>query len=308
MKVNLDHGVYVLAISGGVDSAVLLHMLHQLPKTESKDYKFIVAHFDHGIRGDSKTDRQLVQELAKNYSLPFVYHEGHLGPGASEALARDARYNFLHKVRQAAGAQAIVTAHHQDDVIETLLLNLVRGSGRKCFSSLRSTDIIKRPLLHLPKLDLIKYAQDNQLIWHEDSTNSDQRYLRNRVRHRIVPRMTVIQRKKLVELISDTQQLNRDIDQGLETILHLQPAINRLDRQAFIMLPHNVGLELLATWLRNQGDRGFDKPTLQRLSLAAKTFKPGQKADISGGHVLLIGRTNLTIKLTTGRPNRAISV
>src|SRR5438309_4751219 len=94
MKVALpDKGHYVVAVSGGVDSMVLLHMLH-----DRLGLNLTVAHYDHGIREDSAKDRKLVQEVAQQYKLPFTYREGNLGPNTSESKARTARYNFLHEV------------------------------------------------------------------------------------------------------------------------------------------------------------------------------------------------------------------
>src|SRR5665213_1651974 len=104
-------GSYVVAVSGGVDSMALLNVL----KGESRrggGWKLVVAHLDHGIRPESAEDRRLVQATARDYKLPFVYHEGRLGAGASEAAAREARYSFLRSVQKASDAVAIVTAHH----------------------------------------------------------------------------------------------------------------------------------------------------------------------------------------------------
>ncbi len=109
------------------------------------------------------------------------------------------RYDFLEEVRRHYNAQAIITAHHQDDVIETALLNLLRGTGRKGLSSLRSSDTIIRPLLAIPKQVIREYAETNTIEWHEDSTNKDDRYLRNFVRHQMVPRLTVSQKEYLLK-------------------------------------------------------------------------------------------------------------
>src|SRR5690348_2939142 len=118
-------GNYVVAVSGGVDSVVLLDILSKQP-----GLKLTIAHFDHGIRNDSYKDRQFVEGLAKKYQLLFVYKEGSLGK-ASEAKAREARYEFLRKAQKDSGSQAIITAHHQDDLLETAILNMLRDSSRK---------------------------------------------------------------------------------------------------------------------------------------------------------------------------------
>src|SRR5688572_27728765 len=133
MKINVAPGKYIVAVSGGVDSMVLLHLLSQHSQSE-----LIVAHFDHGIRPDSAEDRKLVEKTAKKYGLEFVYREGELGPGASEAEAREARYGFLQIIKVKHNAKAIVTAHHQDDMLETAIINMLRGTGRKGLSSLVS--------------------------------------------------------------------------------------------------------------------------------------------------------------------------
>jgi tRNA(Ile)-lysidine synthase len=132
MKVNLpESGVYVLATSGGVDSMALLHMLYQKKLQSAEPLVVVVAHLDHGIRQESEADRRLVQEVAGIYGMPFVYDEAELGADASEAEARQIRYEFLDKVRKNSLAEAIITAHHGDDVLETAVMNISRGYWSK---------------------------------------------------------------------------------------------------------------------------------------------------------------------------------
>src|SRR5438132_889977 len=125
MDIALEPGTYIVAVSGGVDSMVLLDLLRTKP-----ELKLIVAHYDHGMRPNSTADRQLVQAVSKHHGLTFIYDQGKLG-NASEATARRARYDFLHQVREASQARAIITAHHQDDLLETAILNILRGTGRR---------------------------------------------------------------------------------------------------------------------------------------------------------------------------------
>jgi tRNA(Ile)-lysidine synthase len=269
---------------------VLLDMLRKLPNV-----KLVVAHFDHGIREDSTEDRRFVQQLAREHTVPFTFAEGKLGAGASEEQARRARYAFLQQVRKAAGARAIVMAHHQDDAIETAIINLLRGTGRRGLSSLRERDGIARPLLHLTKRQLRAYALAKRLTWREDSTNQDITYLRNYVRLRLLPRFTIAQRKQLLELITSMADTNRQLDAQIINYLHLQPEHKALDRKSFVHLPHKVAVEVIASWLRQQGIRNFDSKTLERLVIAAKTAKPGTVADVLQGYRIKIGRDGLVL-------------
>jgi tRNA(Ile)-lysidine synthase len=272
--IRLEPGHYVVAVSGGVDSMTLLDILvKRYPRKES-DVRFTVAHFDHGIRDVSHIDRQLVQERAGQYKLPFVFEEGNLGSNTSEAAARKARYEFLHKVKTHTGARGVVTAHHLDDVIETAILNMMRGTGRKGMSSLKTGGGVYRPLAHIPKKHLRTYAQANGLVWHEDSTNNDQSYKRNFVRQTLVPKAkntSTDDYYKLVGLIRRQRELNHAIDTQLETLLHTQPSRQSLRRIDVAMLPYKVANELVAEWLRQNGKRQLSRWLVDRLTVAIRT-------------------------------------
>jgi tRNA(Ile)-lysidine synthase len=292
MEIDLPGGKYVVAVSGGVDSVALLDLLAR----QGSKFHFIVAHFDHGIRPDSAEDRRLVQGLAEKYGLPFVYHEGHLGPAASEATARQARYDFLHEVRRSSGADAIITAHHRDDLLETVILNLLRGTGRRGLSSLKSTDVIKRPLLQVPKRELLRYAEREGLQWREDSTNSDEKYLRNYVRKHILPRFAEPDREALLEIIGRAANLNGQITGEMANYLHLQPAAATLDRHWFVRLPHAVAREIMAEWLLQNTSAELSKQLLERLVVAAKTARSGSKIDVDARYILYVSPQFLALQ------------
>lgn len=290
MEVHVEPGKYVVAVSGGVDSMVLLDLMRQQPGLQ-----LVVAHYDHGIREDSDEDRALVETTAAYYGLPFVYEAGKLGPKASEAAAREARYAFLRRVRETQGAQAIITAHHQDDMLETAIINMLRGTHRKGLSALASTGEIVRPLLDYSKKDLLVYAREHKLSWREDSTNADERYLRNYVRKHILSRFGEHGKAALLARVRQARQLNEQIDELLNRDLELQPAINQLKRKWYIQLPYAVASEMMAAWLRRNGVASFDRTLIDRLVIAAKTARPGKQADVNAGFVLEIERDNLKI-------------
>jgi tRNA(Ile)-lysidine synthase len=278
---------YIVAVSGGVDSMVLLDLLTRIPNME-----LVVAHFEHGVRQDSAQDLELVRDTAERYGLPFVFAHGNLGPDVSEATARDARYKFLHTVRQGHQAAAVVTAHHQGDVVETAMLNMLRGTGRRGLSSLKSTDTVVRPLLAHTKQELLNYAKAHNIQWREDSTNTNERYLRNYLRHNIVPNIPADKHAALLAHIYKARQLNHEID----TILHEYTQSGELDRHWFIMLPHAVAAEVMAAWLRRNGG-AFDRRGIDRLVVFGKTARPGKHADVDKNIKLQAGKEHITLRV-----------
>jgi len=294
MKVDLRPGKYVVAVSGGVDSVVLLHLLAGRP-----DLVLTVAHFDHGMRADSNYDRQLVAKAAHHYGLPFVFEQGFLGSGASEAQAREARYAFLRRAAKLVGAKAIITAHHQDDAIETAIINMLRGTGRKGLNALASNTDIIRPLLHISKAQLLAYArQHSDITWHEDSTNQNDAYLRNYVRLHIMPKLGNNGRKQLLDYIEHAAISNEVIDQILLQEISRQPKA-RLQRHWFSMLPYKVSCEVMATWLRQQGIRAFDRAMIHRLVVGAKVALPGKHLDINTEYFMKVRKTSLLLTSRT---------
>lgn len=290
MKVELEPGCYVVAVSGGVDSMVLLDVVRKLPQL-----KLIVAHFDHGIRNNSSQDRKLVQKVAKSHGLQFVYDEAHLGPKASEATARQARYDFLHAVRVTSNAQAILTAHHQDDMLETAIINIIRGTGRRGLSSLQNREYVWRPLLAYTKKQIREYATQHKLEWHEDPTNVDEKYLRNYVRHKLLNKLSISQQQQLLAHVDNARELNKEIDELLAVQLHLQPATHKLDRQWFVRLSHAVAREVMASWLRSR-NIPFDKKLVQRLVVAAKTYAPGKRVSVTQAVDMVVSRQHLALQ------------
>lgn len=281
MEINIKPGKYVVAVSGGVDSIVLLDLLRQ-----NKDLELVVAHFDHGIRSNSSDDRLLVEQVAKKHKLVFHFDEGNLGPNTSEATARAKRYEFLNNTKKKTKSNAVITAHHQDDLLETAIINLLRGTNRRGLSSMYSSDII-RPLLPYKKQDLLKYATVHNLVWNEDSTNQDTKYLRNYIRLEIVPKLTPAQRDSLLGIITGSKESNKQIDNLLSALLKTNSKDGKISKVWFIGLPHNIAREVMSTWLRQQSIT-FDKSIIESLVIAAKTLASGKSRDIDKDHILRV--------------------
>ncbi len=296
VAVKLPVGTHVVAVSGGVDSVALLHLLAELGRNNPGSYRFIVAHFDHGIRPESAEDRRFVQSLARHYGLPFVYERVELGSGASETEARRARYRFLRAAQRSSGAASIITAHHQDDVIETALLNMLRGTKGRGLHSLSSSATLQRPLLKFSKKDVMKYAQTNGLVWREDSTNADEAIIRNYVRNRVVAPLGLTHRSQLLKHIERARALNAEIDLHITNYLHLQPSLDALNRPSFIELPHAVAREVLGAWLRRRASEvELNRKLIERLVIAAKIARSGSRTDIAEGYRLEFSPQTITL-------------
>lgn len=289
MIIDLTTGRYVLAVSGGVDSVVLLDLLAKISGVE-----LIIAHFDHGIRADSNLDAEFVEELARKYKIKFYLGRESLGPDASEAMARTARYKFLNRVVEKVDADAIVTAHHQDDLIETAILNIMRGTTARGLGSLKSTNEVIRPLLEFSKSEITEYAKKHNLKWREDESNQDQKYLRNYIRHNIASKMSVESKQKLLKEINKSVDRTKQIDQ----IINDSVDLDRINRTDFVVLPHSVSLELVAAWLR-QKKLKIDTKTVERLVVSLKTARPKTKININSDAIFVIENGKITLKNTT---------
>lgn len=177
---------YILAISGGCDSMVLLELFrHLLPAT-----RLHIAHFNHRIRGKQATqDEHFVRRVARLKGIYFYVGYG-AGRDLSEEALRKERYEFLRKIRKKVGADIIVTAHHADDQLETFLIRLIRGSGLDGLKAMAPrTGRVLRPLLAVSRKEILAFARSKTILFRKDATNEEDRYLRNRVRKHLVPQL-----------------------------------------------------------------------------------------------------------------------
>lgn len=252
----MQNKVFVVAVSGGIDSVVLLDMISRGSLASfSSEHEVIVAHVDHGIRSSSGQDRVFVEKLASKYGYRYVSTQLSLGAEASEAIARQARYQWLDQVCRDNHADALVTAHHQDDVLETMMINLIRGTGWRGLCSLRSLPSRRRPLLDMSRLQIVTYAIEHELDWCEDETNDDLRYLRNYIRHGFLQSISHRQRLKLLELYKSQSRLAELIDQLAQKAIPARADNGGISRYDLIMLPANVFDEVIMKLIGHQLER-----------------------------------------------------
>jgi tRNA(Ile)-lysidine synthase len=258
---------YIVAVSGGVDSMVLLDMMVRAGVGE-----LIVAHFDHGIRPDSHLDAAFVKKIAQQHGLVFETRREVLGASASEALARERRYAFLRHVAKKHNAH-IVTAHHLDDVVETVAINMTRGTGWRGLAALHSN--IRRPLIDMEKSDLITYAMKRNLPWREDSTNTSAVYLRNRLRRK-TPLLSLDQKRELRALHAHQRALRNEIAAEARRLVGEGPWYSRY---FFTHVHPQVAVECL----REMTHGALTRPQLARALHAIKVAKPNTTFEAGRG-------------------------
>ncbi len=204
----MRHGQAVLVgVSGGPDSVALLHVLHQM--SEGLGLRLGIAHFHHNIRGtDADADARFVEKLSEKLNVSFYYEKNtenqELRTGNSpEEKLREARYEFLQRMARGNGFDRIAVGHHANDNAEQILLNLLRGGGPLGISGIPPVrGNIIRPLIRIPRDDIMTYLSVYRLDYRMDPTNTDGRFLRNRIRHDLMPMLKALYNPNLPETLA----------------------------------------------------------------------------------------------------------
>ena len=179
----------LLATSGGLDSMVMVHLLHKL------NYDIAIAHCNFQLRGiESFEDQNFVQNYANDNAIPFFLNQFDTKAFAedyklsTQVAARELRYQWFYEILEEAQLDYVVTAHHANDNLETFFIHLLRGSGLDGFVGIpEQNDKIIRPLLPFSRDELFAFAIENKIRWREDSSNASDKYLRNKIRHDLIP-------------------------------------------------------------------------------------------------------------------------
>ncbi len=224
----------VVAVSGGVDSMVLLHVLTQL--APQFGWSLIVAHYDHQLRSSSNTDARLVADFAHGCGLTTGASKGDVRRFARknklsiEMAARTMRHHFLIACAKETGATSIATAHHQDDQVELFFVRLLLASSLTGLAGISWPQAhfmndkihIARPLHNIPKAELIEFAVARKIPFHEDETNLHDDFLRNKIRNKLLPTIEREYQPAIRHIISRTQEILGEEDRFVEETLLAQ--------------------------------------------------------------------------------------
>ena len=216
------HVKILLAVSGGVDSAVMLDILANLSKEFS--FELVICHYNHGLREDAVTDEKFVKSLGRRYGIKVHSTQGNVKEYAKqnkysiEEAGRKLRYNFLEKTAKQEKVTFVATAHNANDSTETFFLNLFRGSGLTGLGGIpqkraffRNINII-RPIIILTRNEIEEYAKKRELRWREDESNNDNSFMRNKIRNHLLPILQEDYSKDIYNLVNRSARMINSAD------------------------------------------------------------------------------------------------
>jgi tRNA(Ile)-lysidine synthase len=255
---------FLLGVSGGVDSVVLVHLVYSL------QLDFGIAHVNYALRGaESDADEQLVRDLADSLGVACHVAQAPIAPDASgiQARARDLRYHWFREVLKSSAYDTILTAHHADDQLETFFMRLMRGSGLEGLGGIHEkNDILVRPLLPFFKAEILAYAKKEKLNWREDVSNSATKYLRNAIRQNVLPHFKELSADAAANTLMSMQHL-RDAFEGIASQLQNIKAAWTKQGETFVIPLTSIGvLNPKSFWLHHLfAPYGFDVKEVEKL-------------------------------------------
>lgn len=286
----------LLALSGGADSVCLFHLLHQ------GRFNFSVAHCNFQLRGsESDADELFVTALAEAHNVKIHIKKFDTAELSSihkigiQELARDLRYNWFKELMVIHDYDCLLTAHHQTDNVETMLLNIMRGTGIKGLHGIPINEhAICRPLMFTKREEIMNYLSSNKLEFREDSSNATDYYLRNQIRHQVLPNLSHIQ-PELEQRFYETSQKIKGFELlGFELMEEVwKQTTHSIDGQLRIEMPALEKLKNKALFLfYNLQQFGF---TLLQMEEILNASQVGKRV-MSDGYELIMERTFLMLQ------------
>ena len=289
-KLLNDNDLYIVALSGGADSVALLLLLDEM------GYNIHAAHCNFHLRGEeSDRDELFCESLCQQKSIPFhrihfdtlTYAETH--KVSVEMAARELRYHYFEELRSDIGATGVCVAHHQDDSVETVLLNLIRGTGLRGLAGIQCRNgHILRPLLCVSRKEIESYLQTKDQDYVIDSTNLEDDMLRNKVRLRVIPLLQELNPAVTENILRTSENLTEA--QGiLDSIVSLYKNSKSLDLNE--LNKYGSSEYILFEWLKDYGFNGVQV----KEAMGAET---GSIFTSSLGYDLLVDRGRFVVEPT----------
>lgn len=240
---NPETSTYLLAVSGGADSMVLAHIFNDL------GFQFQVAHINYKLRGeDSDLDQKVVQDFCKKKNIKFNVYEvsqkDNKPVNSIQLWARELRYDFFKEIREKENLDFLVTAHHLNDQLETFIINLSKAAGINGLAGIPANDNnILRPLLPFSKEEIYAFAKEHHIEYREDLSNQKNDYLRNKIRHEIVPKLRETNSHFLENFKKSSLYLNRTKDFVQQQIQEIENRISIFNKHYKVLSKEQLARE-----------------------------------------------------------------
>lgn len=286
----------LLALSGGADSRALLHLL--AGAAAEQGFSLTLAHVNHSIRGEEALrDRDFCQRLADEYRLEIVFLDADVPRLAAEhhrgleEEARAVRYAFFERLMKERGIPLLVTAHHADDLLETLLFRISRGTGTRGLSPIApcrrfANGFLTRPLLEVTRREILDYCEQNRLAYVQDSTNFDTAYARNRIRHEVVPVLESLYgqpQKRAVTLARELREDGEYLERLAMERLEQCRTLDGLSVDALLQTPMPIRRRVLRMWAERVCASAIQRVQLDALLRLASGETPTARVALPGG-------------------------
>jgi len=321
LELPMKGETFVVAVSGGADSVSLMLALGELKKKKKLELEFIVAHFNHDLRGrESDRDEAFVRQLSEKTGFGFesakwkAKKSHNKSKDNLEQSARLARYKFLGETAERSGAHGILTAHTMDDQAETFLLRLIRGSGIDGLGAMKPVRELaegKKTLLARPLLDWARradtesFCRAEKVKYRDDPMNRDEAFLRVRVRKQVLPLLQNINPQivsNLAKMSGVLQQEIEELDKISGGFLTLAVDINKdtIEVKSISALSPAMRKRVLRLWLRNlRGDlRRLDMKHFAALERLVLSGQGNKRVELPGGESVGLSKGKLIFKKT----------
>lgn len=280
LKINKDTPL-IVSVSGGVDSMVLFNLLVKF------EYKIIVVHFNHHTRDENLLEKKLVEDTAKSNNITYYTFDYNHNGGNFQEQARKFRLKKLREVAKKHNTTYVLTAHHLDDLAETIILKIVRGSNLYGYAGIQPVTKIDsftyiKPLIELSKKEIITYANKNDVKYLDDASNFDIKYARNRIRNAVLPILKQENDQVLNKFLQYSELLTESYNfikkYSYQFILDNKIDISNLIKEDNIIIKETLAI------LLEQNKLKFNQNTLNKLINILKSKKPNLKYNLSNNY------------------------